>query len=214
MDDIDCVNVCTDDNDGDGEYEFDFVWEYEEIADMLWVTDFVTEAVAILVTDGLCDPSAVDVYDNVDVVVVVAVTDSVAEAVCVRVIPVLLEPLGDTDDVFETDTDPVLVLVIIGVCDDLSVIEPVDEILDVRDGANERLWVGEAVDDLENTEVNDWVRLKCDDRLRILVYVRVGLIELVDDKVFELVYLDCREDVWVTDTIDEEEADVDWVDDL
>jgi len=103
------------------------------------VSDFVTEGVAILVADGLCDPSAVDVYDNVDVVVVVAVTDSVAEAVCVRVIPVLLEPLGDTDDVFETDTDPVVVTLIIGVYDDLSVIEPVDEILDVRDGANERL---------------------------------------------------------------------------
>lgn len=66
-------------------------------------------------TLALFDSCAVDVYDSVEVVVVVAVIVALDVCVPVRVATIVLELVTEADDVLEIEGDPLTVLVIKGV---------------------------------------------------------------------------------------------------
>jgi len=120
---------------------------------------------------------AVDVYERVAVVVVVADTDCVAVCVLLRVNTDVLDPVGDIVDVFESDGEPVVVGLICGVYDNLGDIVPVLETVEVCEAAAERDIVVEPVDVFEGNADIVRVELRRDDT--VYRFVRVPL-ELAD----------------------------------
>lgn len=100
----------------------------------------------------LSDALPVDVYESVDVPVVVL--DVVCVELCVPEDDMRddLEPVGECEEVFETLLEPVVVGLISGVYELNDVAEPLAETVDVREGADERVWLGEAVGVFDCTE--------------------------------------------------------------
>ena len=126
---------------------------------------------------------AVDVYERVAVVVVVADTESVAVCVLVRVNTDVLEPVGDIVDVFESDGDPVVVALISDVYDTFGDIVPVLETVDVRDAAVECDIVVEPVDVFEGNDDIVTDKLRRGDTVYTFVRVPLELADLDTDTV-------------------------------
>jgi hypothetical protein len=131
----------------------------------------VADSVFKELTLALFDACAVDVYDSVEVVVVVAVIVALDVCVPVRVATIVLELVTETDDVLEIEGDPVTVFVIKGVYDILDVKDCLLETVDVRDGGAERVILGETLDVFVDVELPVALRLMRPDSVRKFVRV-------------------------------------------
>lgn len=132
-------------------------------------------------TLALFDSCAVDVYDSVEVVVVVAVIVALDVCVPVRVATIVLEPVTEVDDVLEMEDDALTVAVVNGVYEIRGVKDCVVETVDVREAGAERVLVAETLEVFVEVELPVIVGLTRPDSERTFVVVLFELAEFVAD---------------------------------